>query len=94
MKAKRNLVPIPELLDALAPIVRPAMLEQFRPDCCVDTCIVLRRVFRTFGFSRILSPSPSESSTRICCDFFRIEFSSQMIDRNALSFARERGHGA
>lgn len=50
MKSKRNFVPLAELLDALAPIVRPAMLEQFRPDCCVDTCIVLRRVFRTFGF--------------------------------------------
>lgn len=45
------------------------------------------------GLIRILSPSPSESSTRICCDFFRIEFSSQMIDRNALSFAREGAWG-
>lgn len=41
---------LPALLDALAPVVRPAMLEEFTGNCCIATCRILRRVFERFGY--------------------------------------------
>jgi hypothetical protein len=38
------------LLDALSPIVRPAMLEHFREDCCIATCRILREVLAAYGY--------------------------------------------
>jgi hypothetical protein len=41
---------LPELLTALAPVVRPAMLEHFAPNCCIATCRTLRRALQHFGY--------------------------------------------
>jgi hypothetical protein len=38
------------LLHALAPIVRPAMLETYQSNCCVATCKILLRVFAQYGY--------------------------------------------
>jgi hypothetical protein len=42
---------LPELIDALTPVVRPAMLEKFEPNCCIPTCRILRDVFARFGYA-------------------------------------------
>jgi hypothetical protein len=42
---------LPELIDALTPVVRPSMREAFDPDCCIATCRILRRVFARFGYA-------------------------------------------
>jgi hypothetical protein len=42
---------LPLLLKALSPVVRPAMLEHFQPNCCIATCAILRRTFRYFGYN-------------------------------------------
>jgi hypothetical protein len=38
------------LLDAMSSIVRPTMLEYFRPDCCVATCKILQAVFAEYRY--------------------------------------------
>jgi hypothetical protein len=39
-----------DLLSALGPIVRPAMLTRFKPNCCIATCKILKEVFAYYGF--------------------------------------------
>jgi hypothetical protein len=47
---------MPALLDALSPVVRPAMLEEFTGNCSIATCRVLRRVFARFGYDAVPMP--------------------------------------
>lgn len=42
--------PLPILLAALKPVVRPEMLKEFTPDCCIATCRILQHVFNFFGY--------------------------------------------
>jgi hypothetical protein len=45
--------PLPLLLHGLTPVVRPAMLELFNPDCAIATCAILRKVFSSFGYDAV-----------------------------------------
>lgn len=38
------------LIDRLAPVAYPAMLESYRPDCCVAAAAILMHVFRECGY--------------------------------------------
>jgi len=44
------MIPLPTLLNVMLPIVRKTMLEEFRPDCCVATCKILREVFTEYDY--------------------------------------------
>jgi len=45
-----------DLIDALAPVVRRAMLGKFTSNCCIATCRVLRRAFQHFGYEPEVLP--------------------------------------
>jgi hypothetical protein len=52
---KRSLS-LPELFDRLSDVVYPALLEAYRPDCCIAAAAILTRVFDHFGYRANVIP--------------------------------------
>jgi hypothetical protein len=44
------------IIEVLADCCRATILRQYRPDCCVATCAILRDVLRHFGYPTIALP--------------------------------------
>lgn len=40
-----------DLLQRMAPVARPVLLEHWVPNCCIAGCAVLARVFRFYGYT-------------------------------------------
>jgi hypothetical protein len=46
-----------DLIERLAPVVRPAILEIATPDSCIVTAAILRRVFQFYGYESQVIPT-------------------------------------
>jgi hypothetical protein len=57
MRKKRELK---DLISRLAPVVYPAMREEYTHDCCIAAASILKRVFAIYGYRAIEVPTQLE----------------------------------